>query len=575
MKVIFQISNLLSQPLNKRLKVIGLFMIFVSILESFSIAMFVPTFTFILNLNNKYSQSVINYLPGLSSEQIIIFCLVFLVFFYFVKNFFQLFFLYFKSKFEADSQSFFTKKLYSIYLNSNYEFLIEKNSSLILRNITIETENIKHFFNVVLSLFSDFFILFFIFSFLLIYNFQITIICITIIFIIFLVYKIYFRPVLTSWGNKRLIKAGTINKTVTESFLNIKLIKLWQLENRFLNFINLANTERANLIRNLTIFNGMPKIFLELLVIIIFSFFFIFSVSSGYIVDEIILNFSIYGISFFKLLPSVNSVLTSYTTLKFYTPSAQKIVDEINMGKLEKNTLNNTNKKTINFFKTIELQDIYFSYPSSKENILQKINIKINLGDKIGIYGPSGSGKSTLVDLIIKLLGPTSGKIIIDGIETTSMDYSWGKKVGYIQQNSFLFDDTLKKNIILSDDYENQINNNNLNLEKVLTISKIDKFLKNLPNGLDTIVGDRGAKLSGGQKQRVAIARAIFNNPEIIVLDESTSQLDKQTQSDLMDDLYETFKDKTVILISHEYELFKNCNKIFYLENGMITKSEQ
>lgn len=572
MKIISQISRLLPKKLGRRFKVLGFLMILVSILESFSIAMFVPIFTFILDLNNQYSEIVKDFFPNLTGNQLVINCLIFLVFFYFLKNFFQLFFLYLRSKFEADSQSYFNQKLYSIYLNSNYEFFTERNSSILLRNITIETENIKHFFYVVLSLFSDSLILTFILFFLLIYNFKVTIICLIIISVIFYIYKIFCRPLLVIWGNKRLDQAGIINKTVSESFLNIKLIKLWNLESRFLDFINLVNKQRANLIRNLSIINGMPKIFLELLIVLIFSIFFILSLFSGLKVDKIILDLSIYGISFFKLVPSLTSILASYSTLKFYTPSAKKIVEEINIDKKTTGFFKDTDKKFINFYNILELQNINFSYQSNNKNILNNINIKINAGDKIGIYGPSGSGKSTLVDIILKLIYPSSGKLIVDNIDVTCADYLWGKKVGYIQQNSFLFDDTLKNNIILNTDQSDQQISKNLNLEKVLKISKIDKFLKDLPNGLETVIGDKGIKLSGGQRQRIAIARALYYNPDIIVLDESTNQLDKETQGQLLDELFETFEDKTILLVSHEYKLFKHCNKILILEKGKLTE---
>ena len=455
-----------------------------------------------------------------------------------------------------------------------------------IKNITIETENIKHFFHVTISFFADLLILGLILFFLLFYNFQTTIFAVAIILILFFLNIFFLKPLFIDWGQMRLKFQGIINKVVSESFFNIKIIKLWALESSFLKVVNDTNIKRANLIKNLNIFHGLPKIIIELILVMIFSIFFIYSLLNGTNTDEIILNLSIYGVSFFKIIPSINNIISSYSTLKFYTPSAKAVYNEIcsysienishfqnlniNENQISRNSNNHEKMETFQFTKSIEFRDVDFSYEVKSKKILEKINLKINAGDKIGVFGPSGSGKSTFVDLVLKLIEPTNGKIYVDDIDITNKNFSWKKKAGYIQQNTFLFDDTLINNINLEKFINPNVATNNPDIKKTLKISKVENFLKLLPEGLNTIVGDKGIKLSGGQKQRVAIARAIYNNPDLLILDESTNQLDSEIEKELLDDFFEAFVDKTILVISHDFKVFKNCNRIFYFDNGTI-----
>ena len=221
---------------------------------------------------------------------------------------------------------------------------------------------------------------------------------------------------------------------------------------------------------------------------------------------------------------------------------------------------------SIPFSKNIKIENLTFSY--KKQIILNDINLNIQKGDVIGIIGSSGSGKSTFIDLINGLLKPSMGEILVDGIDINKEKNDWKKNIGYVGQDIFLIDDTIKKNIAFGIE-ESEIDIKMLN--EALLSSKLNAFIDTLEYGLNTKVGDRGIQLSGGQKQRIAIARALYSNPGFLIFDEATASLDEETEREIMKSIYDLKGDKTIIMIAHRLGTLKNCDKIFEIKQGILS----
>ena len=193
--------------------------------------------------------------------------------------------------------------------------------------------------------------------------------------------------------------------------------------------------------------------------------------------------------------------------------------------------------------------------------------MSIKKGTRVGIIGKSGSGKSTLVDIILGLLEPEKGEILVDGINIKDNKHSWQSYIGYIPQDIYLLDDTIKNNITFGID-KNDINKKLL--YESIKIAQLEKFVESSKNKLDTVVGNRGIKISGGEKQRIGIARALYNNPEILIFDEATSALDVDNENKILDEIYEGIGNKTLIVISHRNNTVKYCDLIYVMEQGKI-----
>ena len=234
---------------------------------------------------------------------------------------------------------------------------------------------------------------------------------------------------------------------------------------------------------------------------------------------------------------------------------------------------NNSQSKNLNiplkFQKEINLRNLCFSYPIRKEFSLSEISMTIKKGNFIGIIGETGSGKSTLINLFTGLLRPSEGKIEVDELNIFSNLPEWHKKIGYVPQSIYLTDDTVRKNIAFGL-RENDIDDDLI--KQAIEKASLSEFLKNLPNGLDTIVGEKGIRISGGQQQRIGIARALYRDPEILILDEATSSLDNLTEKKIMDSIHFLKRKKTLIVVTHRLSTVNKCDKIFFINKGKITK---
>ena len=245
----------------------------------------------------------------------------------------------------------------------------------------------------------------------------------------------------------------------------------------------------------------------------------------------------------------------------FLLPVLDNLSEEFNIEKKEKNSQEKIDTKFL-IKKELILKNISFKYQNSNNKVLNNINLKIKAGSIIGIKGPSGVGKTTLVNIILGLLKPTSGDVLVDGIEINKNLESWQKNIGYVPQNIVLTDDTLKNNIALGID-EKQIDKNKIN--NCIKESQLENFVLNIEKGIDTNVGELGSRLSGGQKQRIGIARSIYNDPQVLILDEFTSALDNQTEEKIISEIGNYGKTKTVIIVSHKLSTLSKCDNIYEL----------
>ena len=310
-----------------------------------------------------------------------------------------------------------------------------------------------------------------------------------------------------------------------------------------------------------------PRYLLECIgIIMIILFTFTFESNS----TKTISLMGTYALAAQRLLPVMQIIYGSWSVLKSSSESLKIICNLLNKKELK-------NKKNNLFFKkrwnSISFNNVYFSYPNSKNKILNNISFTIKRGEKVGIIGKTGSGKSTILDLLSGLIKPDKGEIYTKYFDTNSKKYisinndESPIKIAYIPQKVFLTNKTIMENIGFNEDH---LNINFKKIKDCSEIAQLSEFIKTLPQGYNTLVGENGVKLSGGQIQRIGIARALYSNPEILIFDESTSALDIKTEDNLISSIEEKLKDKTFIIVSHRERSIKNCDKILFLNNKSI-----
>lgn len=546
-----------------------IFILVVTNLEIIGISSFFPIISAILDYNSLAKYTFIyNFSQNYTQKDFIYISLFLLIIVFLIKNITYLFLVWFQNRFVLNLELDLVGKIYNLYLNSDYLFHTKTNSALLVRNINTEVSNTKFYINTNFNLLVEFLLLIAIFLIMVFLEPHATIITSGLVGILTSILYIFTKKKLNTLGKNKITYSGNVNKTLLSSLQGIKEVQIHDKQDVFYSSFMETFKKLNKLQLNFVILTSMPRVFLEVIIIFSFVTFVLVLMYTNQNLTEIISVLAIFSISFVRILPSITKIVQNLQFRKYQKPSFDLIFNELEMLK-KINLIKKNNIIEIKEFETRELEiiidDVSFDYPDTEKKILNKINIKINHGEMIGVIGSSGAGKTTFVDCILGLLKPTSGGIFCNNINIHSNVCQWQKKIGYVSQSLFLLDATLEKNIAF--ELENRPYNENLMMYAINSAQLLD--LKNkLNNSIDSNVGENGIKLSGGQKQRIAIARALYRNASILILDEFTNSLDKKTESEILDLVASYKKEKTIIIVSHDKEVLKYCDRIISINNG-------
>jgi ABC-type multidrug transport system fused ATPase/permease subunit len=309
---------------------------------------------------------------------------------------------------------------------------------------------------------------------------------------------------------------------------------------------------------------SFPRLILELLFVLILLATVWSYTNTTYEVEGLLSLMGLCVYVGFRAIPGLNRVINHISNFNTTIPCVTKIYDEV-FREENKDIL--LDCKEFKFSDSIQLKNVNFTYKDSKKASLSKVNLMIKKGESVGVIGETGAGKSTLVDIIIGLLKPSEGSILIDG-QFPVNSYQWHEKIGYVPQSTYLIDDTIEVNIAFGEEHINKER-----LDAAIEAAQLRRFITELPEGLNTIAGERGVRLSGGERQRIAIARALYRNPDVLIFDEATSALDNETEAQLMETIRSVSKNRTVIMIAHRLTTLKDCNHIVVVENGTVNST--
>ncbi len=567
--MIKKLNSLLTKRDKQFLLFMLLFSIGVSLIETVGVGIIMPFINLATNFNfitsNKYINLLYNFFGFKSHINFVISFGVFLVFFYIFRAVFNYMYFYMLARFSMGRYHLIAFRLFENYMGLPYYTFIQKNPAHMVKSIVNEANNLTQLIASTLFMLSEVFVILFIYSFLLYINWKMTI-----LLTIFLTTNALLMKITVS---KKIKVAGDIREEFQKKFYellnssigNFKIIKLKGVEKIVeKNFSNASSGFAKANITNQSLAQ-VPRLFLEALGFSLIAIIVIYLIIKyKHDIRGAIPILMAFVLGLYRLMPSVNRIISSYNMILFYSKSLDIVHNEL-IYKSE-----NLGDENIKFEHKVELKNVSFEYIKDKP-VLKDINLTIKKGEKIGFAGKSGSGKSTLIDIIIGLYRPKSGKILVDGIELSEKNIkSWRKRIGYIPQQIYLIDSTVAENVAFGEDTIDEEK-----VKEALKKANILNFLEEYHEGIYTRIGENGIKLSGGQKQRIAIARAIYNDPEILVLDEATSSLDTETETKIMEEIYSIGKNKTMLIVAHRLSTLDNCDKVVYLNNGKIEKVEE
>ncbi len=560
---------------DKKIRISIIFLIFLMTvgmcLEMLSLAMVIPVLGLLNNPSLETNITFVNnILASLSNPQgndLILLGFLSLIIIYFIKTIFFIYQSWKQTYFATEMTARLSQRLYNVYQNQPWTFYYERNSAQLIQNVLGEVNHLMHGLILpAMILITEILILFGI-CFLIIYiEPKISITMLLSMFFILSIFYYTLRKPLLRWGEMRQYHDRFRMQNLQQGLGGIKNVKIYNKEESFSKFYYIDNFSSARFSRYLAFFSLIPRFLFEFLAILVISFIVFYLLSDRGYSDTIIPKIGFFAAVGFRILPSINRINTALQSVRFMYPVVDLLNREINL-EIEKSPAIKE-EKTKNW-NSIKIENINFGY-TNNQTVLEDINFIINKGDSIGIIGESGSGKTTLIDIILGLLKPNSGYIYLDGENIHDNIKNWQSNIGYITQEVFLMDLSLKKNIAFGID-ENDINEEKI--KEVIINTNLSNFVETLNEGIETIIGERGAKLSGGQKQRIGIARALYREPSIIILDEATSALDQKNEKEVLEAIKSLKAKVTIIIISHDISPLKFCNKILKIENKTINKT--
>ncbi len=567
------INIILNRKEKFNLLIYFLFSILICLLETIGIGLIPAFFSILIDKNiliNKLDFNIDfqNLLINFFSLESFLFYLCFsIVIFFLLKSFVIMLFNFFDAKLSRDLKVSLSSRLFRIYINKDYLFHSINNPIILGRNISSEVNtsvaNIKSFLMILKEVIQ----LLLIFLLLLFANLNITLSVFGIFLIISFIYVKIFGKKLKAKSEIAYYERGYKSKIINQILNAIIEVKIYKKEifilDRFIKSIRKEFQSKMFM----DIISKVPRIFIELFIVSLVCGVIFFSVKIGYNIEAIISFVALYFFAALRAYPSINSILIQNMSLIHGKISINNLTTEFKESNLNQKKI--IPQKNFEFNNIINFKDVSFNYPE-RDNILSKVSIEISKNTITGIKGETGSGKSTFVKLLMGLLEPSSGVIEIDNIPLKNIQNSWQGKIGYVPQNFYILDDTIQENIIFSEE-KSKIDSKKI--DQILKICELDNLIKELPNGLETIVGPGGKQLSGGQAQRLAISRALYKERNLLVFDEATNALDEKTENKILKNILSLRKTKTMIIISHNQKVLDNCDKIIEFKNGNIIEN--
>ena len=490
-----------------------------------------------------------------------------LVIVFLVKNFFLLLSNYFQQRLQYSITNRIYQRLFTRYLKQPYEFHLTHSSAVLVRNVqeysgavvssgiapavAIATETITGVGLLAILFFVD----------------PMTTAALLGLFSLssFAIITLS-RSRNRRWGAERVVHRGRVIEALIGGFGGVKEIKLFGRDREVLDSHQESLHRQARVSYLFSLAQSVPRALFEVTAILAVAVLIVTATLRDANLRDATVMVALFSVVAFRMLPSVNKVVQAIQTLSFGRAGIEGAVKGLAMPiALERKQSYTTRDR----FMELRVKTLQFRYPNSEVFEIDVDNLTLRAGESLGVVGASGSGKSTLVDLLIGILTPTSGRVTVNDRRVDEDPRYWQDRIGYVPQHVYLMDTSVRRNVAFGLP-EKVIDATEV--ERALRLANLWDFVQTLPQGLDTVVGERGVRLSGGQRQRLGIARALYGNPEVIVLDEATSALDEDTEREIVESMREISRDRTLIVVAHRTSTLAHCSRLIRLEAGRIVK---
>ena len=571
-------SILSKQQMHQIIKIVVL-MVIGGILEIFSVSLIVPFMNVVMEpektMNGDIASMVCDFLGIETSKGFLVLLAVVLAIIFLVKNIFFLVEYNVQYKFVYRNMLSMQEKLLSTLIHRPYEYFLKVNSGEIVRIINTDTPQAFVLLVSMLQLFTEFIVSGMIILTVFVIAPVITLIMGVVLVILVLLINAVLKPVLRRAGESMQDSSACMNKWLLQSVRGIKDIKVASKEGYFSCKFNAYGVDYVNALRKSNLYVIVPRFIIEAGSMCVIFVIIAVMIWNDTTLDVIIPILTAVAMAAMRLLPSMSRISQLLGLVSYNEPMLDKLIenlrsisgkDEVDLG-MDLGTCKTTDTDHhMSFDKDIHVSNLTYRYPETDEPVLQDVDFIVKKGQSVGIDGASGSGKTTAVDLLLGILEPEKGQVLVDGKDIQDDLSAFLNMIGYIPQSIFMLDDTIRANVAFGED---DVSDDEV--WRALKDASLYDFVKELPDGLDTEIGERGIRLSGGQNQRLGIARALYRDPEILVFDEATSALDNDTEKAIMDSIEHLKGQKTMIIIAHRLTTIENCDVVYQVESSRVS----
>ena len=519
-------------------------------------------------LKSSKMSAVYNFFHLQSVTEFLELMVLALIIVYIVKNLYLYLMYYVQNKFVYQGMYQASRTVFKDFVGRDYEFFLDSSTPLTIRHVASDVNGVYNLVKTYLQLFTDLIIFVALVILSLVLSPTMTVIMIGVILLILLINKLVISPLSRRYGHEANINNALVTKWLMQAINGIKETKVLNREKYFVDQYDKSGQKLADIQTQNNSIANLPRLSIETVTMIgVLMMVGIFLGDSDN-AASMIARIAILAMVAIRIMPSANRIAQALNNVAYYEPSLSAVEDIIVSSRssdVDNRYESNEEIHPIKFEKEVELDDISYRYPNTDVDILKDTSLTIPIGKSIGLLGPSGAGKSTTVDILLGLLRPQYGRIVVDG-KTDIADNleGWYANIGYVPQMMFMLDDTIRNNIAYGID-ESVINDDRV--WHVLEEAQLDEYVRSLPDGLDTGIGERGVRISGGQRQRIGIARALYNDPQIMIFDEATSALDNDTEKAIMDAIEKLHGRKTLVIVAHRLTTLESCDEIYRVEN--------
>ena len=550
------------------------------VLESAGVVAAIPVLSVVIDSTsvqtNKWMRLVYESLHMKNPTQFAIFAMVSLVLAFVVKNVYLFFLNKVELKFIYTNQFATSRRMMINFMKRPYEYYLGADTAVIQRSITSDVNNMYGLILNVIQLASECIVFACLVAVLLAQDAAMILTIAGLLIVVLLIIKFVLKPIMIKAGEDNQEYYSGLFKWIEQSVTGIKEIKVANREPYFINEYAKCGEGYVQAVQKYNIFNSTPRLLIETVCIAGLVFYMMAQMLSGASVSQMLPQLTVFGLAAMRLLPSANRINNYLTNISYFEPFFMGVTDdlqsEIHDADIDYDADSYVKVEDVSklpVHESIELKDIVYHYPDTDVYVFDHANMSIPVGHSVGIVGTSGAGKTTIVNIMLGLLTIESGQILADGVEVRDHYRQWLKNIGYIPQNIFMIDASIRQNVAFG------IPADEIDEDKVwaaLKEAQMDEYVRSLPEGLDTGIGERGIRLSGGQRQRIGIARALYEDPEVLVLDEATSALDNETETAIMESINRLHGLKTLIIIAHRLQTIEKCDMVYRVEDGKIEK---